>query len=36
MGVIIYGFNLSISAQLSCDVLECDDIVLQNYTLTIL
>ena len=36
MGVIIYRFNLNISRKMSCDVLECDIIMLQNYMLMIL
>ena len=36
MGVIIYGFNLNISPKVSCGVLECDIVMLQNYILMIL
>ena len=36
MGVIIYSFNLNISAQMSYDVLECDIVLLQNSMLMIL
>ena len=34
-GVIIYGFNLNISPNMSCGVLECD-VMFQNYMLMIL
>ena len=33
MGVIIYGFSLNISPKMSCGVLECDIVMLQNYML---
>ena len=36
MEVIIYRFNLNISPKMSYDMLECDVIMLQNYTLMIL
>ena len=36
MGVIIYSFNLNTSPKMSFDVLECDIVMLQNYTLMIL
>ena len=32
-GVIIYSFNLNISPKMSCGVLECDIVILQNYML---
>ena len=35
MGVIIYSFNLDISPKMSYGVLECDIVMLQNYTLMI-
>ena len=35
-GVIIYSFNLNISPKMSCGVLECDVVTLQNYMLMIL
>ena len=35
MGVIVYSFNLDISPKMSCGVLECDIVMLQNYTLMI-
>ena len=31
MGVIIHSFNLTISPKMSCGVLECDIVMLQNY-----
>ena len=36
MGVIVYSFNLDISPKMSCGVLECDVVTLQNYMLVIL
>ena len=36
MVVIIYCFNLNISAKMSYGVLECDVVVSQNYMLMIL
>ena len=33
MGVIIYSFILNISPKMSCGVLECDVVMLQNYIL---
>ena len=33
MGVIIYSFNLNISPKMSCGMLECDIVMLQNYML---
>ena len=36
MDVIIYSFKLNISPKISYSVLECDIVVLQNYTLMIL
>ena len=33
MGVIIYSFNLNILLKMSCGVLECDIVILQNYML---
>ena len=35
MGVIIYSFNLNISPKMSCGVLECDILMLQNDMLMI-
>ena len=36
MGVVIYSFNLNISPKMSCGVLECDIVLLQNYMLMVL
>ena len=36
MGVIIYSLNLNISPKMSCGVLECHIVMLQNYMLMIL
>ena len=36
MGITIYSFNLNISPKMSCGGLECDIVMLQNYTLMIL
>ena len=36
LGVIIYSFNVNISPMTSCGVLECDIVILENYTLLIL
>ena len=36
MAVIIYSFNLNILPIMSYGVLECDIVMLQNYTLLIL
>ena len=35
MSVIIYSFNLNILPKMSCSVLECDTVVLQNCMLVI-
>ena len=35
MGVIICSFNLNISPKISCGMLECDIVMLQNYMLMI-
>ena len=35
MGVIMYGFNVSISPKMSYGVLECDIVVLQNDMLVV-
>ena len=35
MGVIIYSFSLNISPKMSYGILECDNVMLQNYTLMI-
>ena len=35
MGVLIYTFNLKISLPMSCGVLECVIVMLQNYMLMI-
>ena len=32
MGIIIYSFNLNMSVKMSHDVLECDIVMLQNYS----
>ena len=34
MGIIIYSFNLNIPPKVSCGVLECDIVMLQNSMLT--
>ena len=36
MGVIIYSFNLHISPKMSCGVLVCEIVMLQNDMLMIL
>ena len=36
MGVIMYSFNLNISPKMSCGVLKCGIVMLQNYMLMIL
>ena len=36
MDVKIYGFNFNISPEMSYIVLECDNVMLQNYMLMIL
>ena len=35
MGVIIYSFNLNVSAKMSYGMLECDIVMLQIYMLMI-
>ena len=36
MGKIVYSFNLNISPEMSCGVLECDIVMIQNYMLMVL
>ena len=36
MGVIIYSFNLDILPKMSCGMLECDTVMLQNHMFMIL
>ena len=36
MGIIIGSFNLNISPKMLYDMLECDVVMLQSYTLMIL